>query len=52
MIVNAIQYSKNNGKKNNHMIKPIQSSKQNSKDESADSPYQMLLQQALKVYQR
>lgn len=52
MIVNAIQYSKNNGQKNSHMAKPVQSAKQNAKDASVENAYQMLLQQAMKVYQR
>jgi len=52
MIVNAIQYSKNNDQKNSRMVKPVQSAKQNSKDESVESAYQLLLQQAMKVYQR
>lgn len=52
MIVSAIQYSKNNGQKNNHMVKPVQSEKNSTKDEAVENAYQLLLQQALKVYQR
>ncbi len=52
MIVNAIQYSKNNEQRGNHLVKPVQAAKHVSKDAAIDNSYQSLLQQAMKVYQR
>ena len=52
MIVNAIQYSKNNEQRGNHLVKPVQAAKHVSKDAVVDNSYQSLLQQAMKVYQR
>lgn len=52
MIVNAIQYSKNNEQRGNHLVKPVQATKHDSKGAGAENSYQSLLQQAMKAYQR
>ena len=51
MIVSAIQYNNRKDQKSNHMVKPVQT-KQDSKDGSAENSYQLLLHQAMMVYQR
>lgn len=51
MIVSAIQYNRNKNQNNNRSIKQVQT-KQDAKDESAENSYQVLLRQAMMVYQR
>ncbi len=51
MMVSAIQYNRNKNQNSNHLVKPVQT-KQGAKDESAENSYQVLLRQAMMVYQR
>ena len=51
MTVSAILNGKNNNRKNNQLIRPVQP-KRGSKTEAVESSYQLLQQQAIMVYQR
>lgn len=51
MIVSAIDYNRNKNQNNNHSVKPVQT-KQDAKNGSVENSYQLLLRQAMMVYQR
>jgi len=52
MTVSAILNGKNNNRKNNQLIRPVQTVKRGSKTDAVECSYQLLQQQAIMVYQR
>lgn len=51
MTVSAILNGKNNNRKNNQLIRPVQP-KRDTKTNAVECSYQLLQQQAIMVYQR
>lgn len=52
MTISAISKSNKNGQKNNQNVKPVSSVKNGKQSAGAVGSYQLLLQQAISVYQR
>ncbi len=52
MTVSAILNGKNDNRRNNQFVRPVQTVKRGSKTEAVASSYQLLQQQAIMVYQR
>ena len=52
MTVSAILKGKGDNRKNNQLIRPVQTVKRGSKTEAVECSYQLLQQQAMMVYQR
>ena len=50
--ISAISQSRKNGQKNDNNVKPVSTVKNGNKSAGTVSSYQLLLEQALSVYQR